>query len=685
MPQIHLAEPAPEPSGTPASQPPDSTGRADGLSLRQKLQISFFTFVLLLALVGYVSYRSINDVDDLVRVILQYDTKHIEISNEIRAKIFRINKNLEAFAYNWQQAPLTAVANELDAVRRLILRGQDLSNSGQVSRLLSMRDRINWEGLRELVETYQGLFSKLTEDMRAFAAQPGSLETTDAMLKLASELETLAVSVIDQAAAGPGPAVSATLASRATELRLATEGLGSSRVGAHRARAALDTLIALFKPLGATAGRPLSEARQKLTEYTRLFDEAERRLTRQAQLRASVEETLAQLARRGAGMEQLTSNLRTQNEAEAEAHRAEALELAAHVRSVVGQASVISLLLGLLIAIYIPNRVSMSLDQLLRGARRVGTGDLRWDIEVRDRDELAEVGHNFNLMRRNLAQLAERIQRSALKISAAANTILGTAEREKVAGSEQVRSINEISATVTELASSSSELNRNSIKVLDIVSMSSNTSQEGTTAISETLGAIQRISESNRLTSQKFSILTEEHAMIEQIMQTISDVADRTNLLALNAGIEAAKAGSQGKGFAVVASEVRRLADKTVLATQEIAGLINEIQIATNSALQSMENSSQQVSGGTEKVSRAGAMISHLNQNVQSILPQIEKMNLTIDRQAEIAFNLAAAIRRIQESVAFTQEVTSETAKIAREMNTMAGELLNAVQQFKLG
>ncbi len=505
MPEIQLTEPTPQPPGAPPAPPPDQTGRSDGLSLRQKLQISFFSFVLLLAMVGYVSYRSINDVDDLVRVILQYDTKHIEISNEIRAKIFRINKNLEAFVYNWQQAPLTAVTNELDSVRRLILRGQDLSNSGQVSRLLSMRDRINWEGLRELVETYQGLFSRLTEDMRAFAALPGSLETTDAMLKLASELETLAVAAIDQAAAGPGPAVGATVACRATELRVATESLASSRAAAQRTRAALDALNAVFKPLAPPPGRPLSEARQKLVAYARLFDEAERRLTRQAQLRGSVEETLAQLARRGAGMEQLTSNLRTQNEAEAESHRAEALELAAHVRSVVGQASVISLLLGLLIAIYIPNRVSMSLDQLLRGARRVGTGDLRWDIEVRDRDELAEVGHNFNLMRRNLAQLAERIQRSALKISTAANTILGTAEREKVAGSEQARSINEISATVTELASSSSELNRNSIKVLDIVSMSSNTSQEGATAISETLGAIQRISESNRLTAEPYT------------------------------------------------------------------------------------------------------------------------------------------------------------------------------------
>ncbi|MBI3890402.1 MAG: methyl-accepting chemotaxis protein [Candidatus Wallbacteria bacterium] len=422
-----------------------------------------------------------------------------------------------------------------------------------------------------------------------------------------------------------------------------------------------------------------------MAAFGRLFEEAERKLNRQVQLRRSIEETLANLTRRGAGMEQLTSTLRTQNEADAEAHRAEALELAPHVRYVVAQASIISLLLGVLIAVYIPNRVSMSLDQLLRGARRIGTGDLRWDVEVRDRDELAEVGNNFNLMRRNLAQLAERIQRSALKISAAANTILGSAERERLASSEQARSINEISSTVSELSSSATELNRNSIKVLDIVSMSSNISQEGASAISETLGAIQRITESNRLTSQKFSILTEEHAMIEQIMQTISGVADRTNLLALNAGIEAAKAGSQGKGFAVVASEVRRLADKTVLATQEIAGLINEIQIATNSALQSMEHSSDQISGGSDKVSLAGAMISHLNQNVQSILPQIEKMNLTIDRQAEIAYNLAAAVRRIQESVTFNQEISAETAKIAREMNLMAGELLIAVQQFKLG
>jgi methyl-accepting chemotaxis protein len=167
-------------------------------------------------------------------------------------------------------------------------------------------------------------------------------------------------------------------------------------------------------------------------------------------------------------------------------------------------------------------------------------------------------------------------------------------------------------------------------------------------------------------------------------MQTISDVADRTNLLSLNAGIEAAKAGAQGKGFGVVATEVRRLADKTVLATQEIAGLINEIQIATNSALQSLNNASSEVQGGSEKVATAGAIISHLNSNVQSILPQIEKMNGTIDRQAEMAYQLAAAIRRIQDSITLTEEVSSETARVARELNLMAGELMVASQQFKL-
>ncbi len=670
-----------------AQTPPDLDDGPgfQGWSLSQRLRVSFFIFVALLALVGYVSYRSTTEVSGLVKLILEYDTKHVEISNDIRLKIFKINKDIQTFTYTWEPLPLTVAAHELQQVRQLVQRGQNLALSGATSDVISLRDRVNWEGLADLVGEYMALFQRLRQTTLALAELRTRLDSSGRLQRSSRELERKILTSLSSGETSPESEPLRDLVRLASELRGKVAAMKTREGGASQIRNSLQAIrTELDRLRGTQETASLAELTRRASSFGDHLEESEGALKRIDELRSEVKDTLAALASRGKSMEQLATNLRSQNQASADTHRAEALALAPEVRRIVGQASVISLILGLLIALYIPKRVARSLGELLRGARRIGTGDLRWDIQLGERDELGEMGQNFNHMRRNLAQLAERIQRSAHRIGASADTILRAAEQERQVSSEQARSVTEISSTISELSNSATELNRNSIKVLDIVSMSSNISQDGTTAISETLNAIKGITDTNRLTTEKFSVLTEEHAMIEQIMQTISDVADRTNLLSLNAGIEAAKAGSQGKGFAMVAAEVRRLADKTVLATQEIAGLINEIQIATNSALQSLGNSSQEIQSGSEKVSAAGAMINHLNSNVQSILPQIETMNLTIDRQAEMSYNLAATIRRIEDSVAFNEELSIETIRVAREMNLLASELLVAVQQFKL-
>jgi len=335
-------------------------------------------------------------------------------------------------------------------------------------------------------------------------------------------------------------------------------------------------------------------------------------------------------------------------------------------------------------AIYMKNTLQQRLLVVKNLVASVAAGRLNNRIDSSGGDEVAELLAGLDVMQTQLCQLLGEIKNAAGELSSASSVVASTAEQLNASANEQSRASSSIAAAVEELSVSINHVSGSSAEAHQIATDSGKRAEQSGTVINNTVASMERIAVVVRTASNRMEELGKQSEQISNIVSVIKGIADQTNLLALNAAIEAARAGEQGRGFAVVADEVRMLAQRTTQSTSEISGMIGLILSGTSDAVGQMGTGVVQVNQGVELAAQAGSAIADIQQSFKQVLGVIEQISLSLNEQNTASQEVAGHIERIAGMSAQNSEATQHSTKVAHELKTLSNGLNQAVSRFTL-
>jgi len=283
-----------------------------------------------------------------------------------------------------------------------------------------------------------------------------------------------------------------------------------------------------------------------------------------------------------------------------------------------------------------------------------------------------------------LRQLVTTINETTVQVSAAAQETQATAMHLAEASDHQAQQITAVSAAVNQMAASIEQVSNNAISSTEVAQKAVSIANKGSSAVQNTIKGMDSIRETIQETSKRIKRLGESSQEIGDIIELISDIADQTNILALNAAIQAAMAGDAGRGFAVVADEVQRLAERATDATKQIESLVRTIQSDTKEAVASMEQTTAGVVNGAKLAQNAGGSLEEIETVSNHLAEIIQNITDAAQQQATAATSISDTMNVIQEVTTQTSAGTNETAVSIGNLAELANELRKSVSGFKL-
>jgi PAS domain S-box-containing protein len=314
----------------------------------------------------------------------------------------------------------------------------------------------------------------------------------------------------------------------------------------------------------------------------------------------------------------------------------------------------------------------------------VSSGDLTRSAVVDAGSDLFELAGQVNTMVTSVRTLLEKVNDAVSATASASTEISSSAEQMAAGAQEQTQQASEVAGAVEEMTRTITDTTKNASLAAEISRQSGVNAREGGTVVMQTIEGMNRIAEVVKESAMTVQALGKSSDQIGEIIQVIDDIADQTNLLALNAAIEAARAGEQGRGFAVVADEVRKLAERTTKATKEIAKMIKQIQHNTSGAVESMELGTQEVEQGRLLATRSGESLKEIIVGAEKVVDVIAQVAAASQQQSsasiEITKNIEAISNVTSESAAGTQQI----ARAAEDLNRLTLSLQELLSQFTL-
>jgi methyl-accepting chemotaxis protein len=324
-----------------------------------------------------------------------------------------------------------------------------------------------------------------------------------------------------------------------------------------------------------------------------------------------------------------------------------------------------------------------SVTDFLTIVSQIARGDLTLRGKVTN-DALGNVVDSVNYMLDNFAKVLERVRKAAIDVSSSANEILVASEEMANGATQQDQEITNTSSAVEELTVSMKQVSNNAEASAEAARRALDAAESGNRAVRDTLEGMQRIRASVQATAKKIKSLGDRSLEISEIINVINDITEQTNLLALNAAIEAARAGEAGRGFAVVADEVRKLAEHSRTATKDIAALIKAIQAETNEAVVVMEEGTREVEVGARLADEAGKALAAISSVVRQSAELVQEISLASKQQVRGTEGVANAMQIISNITRQTSQGARQTARTVEQMVKLSEQLNEALSQFRI-
>ena len=344
--------------------------------------------------------------------------------------------------------------------------------------------------------------------------------------------------------------------------------------------------------------------------------------------------------------------------------------------------SVIAALLTVLLAWLLTRSIVTPLNRAVAAAQTIAGGNLTKVIEIDGKDEPARLLEALSAMQANLRKTIEQIAGSATQLGAAAEELSAVTEEASRGLQQQNDEIEQAATAVNEMTAAVEEVARNAVSTSEASNQSTHAAREGRDQVVKTVDAIQTMTHDVQNTAQMIEGLAEQGRDIGKVLDVIRAIAEQTNLLALNAAIEAARAGEAGRGFAVVADEVRALAHRTAQSTQEIEKMVAGIQNGTGEAVSSMQQSNQRTQTTLEMARAAGVALEQITQSIH----QINERNLVIasasEEQAQVSREVDRNLVNIRDLATQSAAGANQTSAATHELSRLAVDLNAMVARF---
>ncbi len=350
--------------------------------------------------------------------------------------------------------------------------------------------------------------------------------------------------------------------------------------------------------------------------------------------------------------------------------------------------SIASIVLGVVLASFFGFLITRSITTPLASgadvANRLARGDLAVQVQVSGSDETSQLMSAMKTMTDNLRTIIGQVSSTSSQVAAAANQLHSTAEQIATGSEEVAAQAGTVATAGEEMSATSGDIAQNCQMAAEGAHRAADTARNGAEVVERTVAVMGQIAQNVQASAKTVESLGARSDQIGAIIGTIEDIADQTNLLALNAAIEAARAGEQGRGFAVVADEVRALAERTTRATKEIGEMIKAIQKETKGAVIAMEAGVHQVETGTVEAARSGEALRDILEQVNDVAMQVNQIATAAEEQTATTGEISSNIIQITEVVRQTSQGAQESATAAAQLNGNAEELQRLVRQFRL-
>ncbi len=322
---------------------------------------------------------------------------------------------------------------------------------------------------------------------------------------------------------------------------------------------------------------------------------------------------------------------------------------------------------------------------VVRVAEKISSGDLTTPVRVTEtQDEIGRLTVAFAQMTQKLNSLIRQVQHSGIQITSSTTEIAASGKQLEATVTEQVASTNQVVATAKEIAATSGELVKTMDQVGELAGQTAIAAGTGQQEIVRMETTMRQLANATASISAKLGVISEKANNINSVVTTITKVADQTNLLSLNAAIEAEKAGEYGTGFAVVAREIRRLADQTAIATLDIESMVKDMQSAVSTGVMEMDKFTTEVSRGVEDVRTISGQIGKIIERVQSLTPRFDAVTKGMEDQSEGAQQISDAMVQLSEASRQTAQSLRDTNRAIEQLNEAAQGLQREISFFKV-
>ncbi|TYO95945.1 methyl-accepting chemotaxis protein [Desulfallas thermosapovorans] len=328
---------------------------------------------------------------------------------------------------------------------------------------------------------------------------------------------------------------------------------------------------------------------------------------------------------------------------------------------------IVAVLVGLALMLVVAQKMVQPINEILDSVRQVARGDLTKQVRVNTADEIGDLAGGFNQMINSLRDIVAKVQDNSFKLSSHSQELAASGQQVSAAMEEVTGTTGEVAATSQQSADNAREAEKESMRMREVAG-------EGHAAVSQALDKINIIAENSKMLSGAVEDLGRQSNRIGQITGAIIDIAEQTNLLALNAAIEAARAGEHGRGFAVVAEEVRKLAEQSGRAADEITGLIKQVQGGVDKAIAATKQSVSGVEEGVVLAGKAGTALDEITRSIIKNTDMIKNLAISSDQVNEGTQQLSSASQQISSTIQQLAGEAQELADIALELQQMAAK-----------